>query len=89
MGGAIIMPVPRLAILKVYEKERLITAINYAVTPALIGPILGPLVGGYLVQYASWHWIFLINIPFGILGILFAIPIGNPAARSQRSHSPG
>ena len=75
MGGAIIMPVPRLAILKVYEKERLITAINYAVTPALIGPIIGPLVGGYLVQYASWHWIFLINIPFGILAILFAIPI--------------
>ena len=50
MGGAIIMPVPRLAILKVYEKERLITAINYAVTPARIVPIHGPLVGGYILQ---------------------------------------
>ena len=75
MGGAIIMPVPRLALLKVYEKKQLINAINYALMPALIGPILGPLVGGYLVQYASWHWIFLINIPFGIIGILCAIPI--------------
>ena len=75
MGGAIIMPVPRLAMLKVYEKAQLINAINYALMPALIGPILGPIVGGYLVQYASWHWIFLINIPFGIIGILCAIPI--------------
>ncbi|MDO4643533.1 MAG: MFS transporter [Cardiobacteriaceae bacterium] len=75
MGGAILMPVPRLAIMKVYEKKELIKAINYAIMPALIGPILGPLVGGYLVEYASWHWIFLINIPFGMLGIILALPI--------------
>jgi MFS family permease len=40
--------------------------------PALLGPILGPLVGGYLVQYASWHWIFLINLPFAVLSLFFA-----------------
>lgn len=43
---------------------------NFAIIPALIGPVLGPLVGGYLVDYFSWHWIFLINIPIGIIGIV-------------------
>ena len=56
--------------LRVYDKSQLLNAINYAVMPALIGPIFGPLVGGYLVEYASWHWIFLLNLPIGLLGVL-------------------
>ena len=72
IGGSMLVPVPRLTLLRVYDKSQLLNAINYAVMPALIGPVLGPLVGGYLVDYASWHWIFLINIPIGVIGILYA-----------------
>ena len=70
IGGSMLVPVPRLTILRVYDKSQLLNAINYAVMPALIGPIFGPLVGGYLVEYASWHWIFLLNLPIGLLGVL-------------------
>ncbi len=65
-----LVPIPRLTILRVYDKSKLLNAINYAVMPALIGPILGPLAGGYLVEYASWHWIFLLNLPIGLLGFI-------------------
>ena len=71
IGGSMLVPIPRLTILRVYEKSKLLNAINYAVMPALIGPILGPLAGGYLVEYASWHWIFLLNLPIGLLGFIF------------------
>ncbi|MCI3999943.1 MFS transporter, partial [Klebsiella pneumoniae] len=57
IGGSMLVPIPRLTILRVYDKSKLLNAINYAVMPALIGPVLGPLAGGYLVEYASWHWI--------------------------------
>lgn len=69
MGGAMLMPVPRLVVLRAYDISQLLTIMNYIIMPALLGPILGPLLGGYLVEYASWHWIFLINLPIGLLGL--------------------
>ena len=73
IGGSLMTPVGRLALIKTFEKNELVKAMNYAIIPALIGPILGPLVGGYMVDYLSWHWIFLINIPFGLLGIMLSL----------------
>lgn len=73
IGGSLMTPVGKLALIKTFHKNELLKAMNYAIVPALIGPVLGPLVGGYLVDYLSWHWIFLINIPIGILGIVLSI----------------
>lgn len=73
LGGSLMTPVGRLALIKTYEKNELLKALNYAVIPALIGPILGPLVGGYFVDYLSWHWIFLINIPIGVIGVVLGV----------------
>nr|WP_245935965.1 MFS transporter [Suttonella ornithocola] len=75
MGGAMLMPVPRLVIMRAYPKDRLLPVMNYVVTPALLGPVLGPLVGGYLVDYASWHWIFLINVPIGLAGLWMTLKL--------------
>lgn len=72
IGGAMMMPVARLALLRAYPRSELLPVLNFVTMPGLIGPILGPLLGGMLVTWASWHWIFLINIPIGILGIYYA-----------------
>lgn len=69
LGGSLMTPVGRLALIKTFDKNELVRAMNFAIIPALIGPVLGPLVGGYLVDYFSWHWIFLINIPIGLMGM--------------------
>lgn len=71
-GGSLMTPVGKLAIIKTYDSKELLKALNVAIVPALIGPVMGPLVGGYMSVYLSWHWIFLINIPIGVLGILLA-----------------
>ena len=73
IGGSMMTPVGKLALIKSYDKSEIIHALNYAIIPALIGPVLGPLVGGYLVDYLSWHWIFLINLPIGVLGIILTL----------------
>src|SRR5690606_37111772 len=73
IGGSLMTPVGRLALIKTYDKNELVQAMNFAIVPALIGPVLGPLVGGYMVDYLSWHWIFLINIPIGVAGIILSI----------------
>lgn len=73
LGGALMTPVGKLALIKAFEKSELLRAMNYATIPALIGPVLGPLVGGYLVDYFSWHWIFIINLPIGIFGIILGL----------------
>lgn len=71
MGGAMLSPVPRLILVRSYEKSRLVGMLNYVIMPALIGSVLGPIIGGYLVEWASWHWIFLINLPIGLLAAYF------------------
>ncbi|KYK94610.1 MFS transporter [Aggregatibacter actinomycetemcomitans] len=64
--------VARLAIIRNVPKTQLVAAWNAMAMAGLIGPVLGPIVGGWLVTHATWHWIFLINIPIGLLGIWFA-----------------
>ncbi|MBO9593646.1 MAG: DHA2 family efflux MFS transporter permease subunit [Niabella sp.] len=72
VGGSMMVPVARLAILYTYSKDKLLGVINFITIPGLVGPIVGPTLGGWLVDVASWHWIFLINIPVGIMGMAFA-----------------
>lgn len=71
-GGALMMPTARLAILKSVPQYEIISALNMMVMAGLIGPIVGPVLGGWLVTYASWQWIFLINIPIGVLGLFLS-----------------
>jgi EmrB/QacA subfamily drug resistance transporter len=67
-GGAMLLPVGRLAVLRAFPRERLLQAMSVVAVPGLIGPLVGPTLGGWLVEIASWHWIFLINIPVGLAG---------------------
>lgn len=72
VGGSLMTPVGRLTLIKTYPKNELVQAMNYAIVPALIGPVFGPLVGGYLVDYLTWHWIFLINLPIALIGMVMS-----------------
>lgn len=72
IGGAMMMPVARLALLRAYPRSELLPVLNFVTMPGLVGPILGPVLGGVFVTWASWHWIFLINIPIGVAGLLYA-----------------
>ncbi len=72
IGGAMMMPVARLALLRAYPRSELLPVLNFVTMPGLVGPILGPVLGGVMVTWATWHWIFLINIPIGITGLLYA-----------------
>lgn len=75
IGGALMMPVGRLILLKSFPKSELVRATNYVTIPSLIGPALGPVLGGIIVSYVSWRWIFIVNIPFGIIGASFAFKV--------------
>ncbi|HTY69956.1 MAG TPA: DHA2 family efflux MFS transporter permease subunit [Alphaproteobacteria bacterium] len=70
LGGAMMVPVGRLVLMRTIPKAELVNAMTYLTVPALIGPVMGPPVGGFIVTYSSWRWIFFINIPIGILGVL-------------------
>jgi EmrB/QacA subfamily drug resistance transporter len=72
MGGAMMTPVGRLILVRSIDKKLLLNAMSLVTMPALIGPICGPPLGGFITTYASWHWIFLINVPIGLLGIVLA-----------------
>jgi len=70
VGGALLLPVGRLSLLRTVPRSQFLQAMSFVAIPGLIGPLLGPTLGGWLVEYASWHWIFLINVPVGVLGCL-------------------
>lgn len=63
IGGAMMMPVARLALLRAYPRNELLPVLNFVAMPGLVGPILGPVLGGVLVTWATWHWIFFNQYP--------------------------
>ncbi len=71
-GGAMMLPVGRLILLRTVPKARLVNAMAWVTMPALVGPVIGPPLGGLIVQYANWRWIFFINLPIGLAGALLA-----------------
>jgi EmrB/QacA subfamily drug resistance transporter len=73
IGGAMMVPVGRLVVLRSTEKKDLMRSIAYITWPGLAAPVLGPPVGGFITDYASWHWIFFLNVPLGLLGIIFSL----------------
>jgi EmrB/QacA subfamily drug resistance transporter len=73
IGGAMMVPVGRLVVLRTIPKAELVSAMTYLTVPALVGPVVGPPLGGFIVTYASWRWIFLINVPIGLLGLALAL----------------
>ena len=70
LGGAMMVPVGRLVLFRSIEKSQLIPTMAYLQVPAQLGPVLGPLVGGFITTYFSWRWIFFVNVPLGILGMV-------------------
>ena len=73
MGGAMMVPVGRLIVLRTTPKEHLTRAIAYITWPGLTALVLGPALGGFITTYASWHWIFLLNLPLGILALVLTL----------------
>ncbi len=75
MGGAMMVPVGRLAVLNHTPKTELMRSIAYITWPSLAAPIIGPPLGGFIATYASWHWIFFLNVPIGVAGVVLALAL--------------
>ncbi|HBX07759.1 MAG TPA: MFS transporter, partial [Leclercia adecarboxylata] len=73
VGGAMMVPVGRLTVMKIVPRAQYMAAMTFVTLPGQVGPLLGPALGGMLVEYASWHWIFLINLPVGVIGCIAAL----------------
>jgi EmrB/QacA subfamily drug resistance transporter len=70
LGGAMMMPVGRLVLLRTVARQDLVRAMGWVFVPGLVGPVIGPPLGGFFVTYLSWHWIFYINVPIGVVGFV-------------------
>ena len=91
VGGAMMVPVGRLVVLRSTPKERLVNAIAILTWPALVAPVLGPALGGFITTYASWRWIFYLNLPIGILALVatFRLLPGDPGGEKRPFDWPG
>ncbi|PYI37775.1 MFS transporter [Arthrobacter psychrolactophilus] len=87
LGGAMMVPVGRLVVLRDADRKEFLEAIAYLTWPALIAPVLAPVLGGLFVTYASWHWIFLINVPLGVIAFIVALRVV-PDIRARRVPPP-
>ena len=72
MGGAMMVPVGRLIVLRVVKKSEMLNAMAWLTIPALVAPVIGPPLGGFITTYISWHWIFWLNVPIGLVGLVVA-----------------
>jgi EmrB/QacA subfamily drug resistance transporter len=86
MGGAMMAPVGRLILTRGVEKRALVSVMNYMLLPGIVGPTVGPVIGGFITTYASWRWNFFINVPIGALGLIMAwrfIPSSPPMPQAR------
>ncbi|UAK24136.1 MDR family MFS transporter [Sphingomonas nostoxanthinifaciens] len=73
LGGAMMIPIGRLVLLRSVDKADMLSATAWLIMPALLGPIVGPPLGGFIVTYLDWRWIFYINVPIGLLGFVLVL----------------
>src|SRR5277367_3074485 len=85
IGGAMMVPVGRLIVLRSTPKEKLTEAIAYITWPGLTALVVGPPLGGFITTYASWHWIFFLNLPIGIIALMLTL-LWVENLRSGESH---
>lgn len=82
VGGAMMVPVGRMIVVRNTDKRRLMQAISTITWPAIVAPVIGPTLGGFITTYASWRWVFFVNIPFGIMALI-AIAVFVPNQRGD------
>ena len=83
IGGAMMVPVGRMIVVRNTDKSRMMQAISTITWPAIVAPVIGPTLGGFITTYASWRWVFFLNIPFGVLALI-AIAAWVPNQRDDR-----
>jgi EmrB/QacA subfamily drug resistance transporter len=91
IGGAMMVPVGRLVVLRSADKSNLVNLMQFVTVPGLIAPVLGPPVGGFITTFSSWRWIFFLNIPLGIIGIALvaAFMVNHKATERRAFDTPG
>jgi EmrB/QacA subfamily drug resistance transporter len=75
IGGALLLPVGRLTVLRAFPRSERLAILSFVTIPGLFGPLVGPPLGGWLVEVASWHWVFLINLPVGLIGVFATLRV--------------
>jgi EmrB/QacA subfamily drug resistance transporter len=84
IGGAMMVPVGRLAVLRATRKEQLMRAITLITWPGLVAPVIGPPLGGFISTYSSWRWIFYLNVPLGLVGVLLSLYFNSNAGNGTK-----